>query len=408
MERNVKDDMKKNRKPLIIALCCVAAVTVAAVCFWLFWLKDYLAAAGANPVYVNPISSIVGLNTGSNSRYTGIVEPQQTYKINKDESKTVSEVLVSPGDEVHIGDVLFRYDTEEIQLSLQQAQLDLEGIANQITTLKAQLTTLNAEKKKASQDEQYSYTVQIQSVELQIEQQEYQSSVKNSEIEKLNKSLENTDVLSEVEGVVKEVNTTSRIDSTGQSAAFISILSSGEYRIKGTVSELNRDSLTEGQAVVVYSRVDPDQSWRGTVETVDREPDSEQSTDVYYGINSGEQSSKYNFYVTLENLDGLILGQHVYIEPDLGESTPKEGLWLPSMYVDHDESGSFVWAKNDKDKLEKRTVTLGEYDSANDLYEIKGGVSTADCIAYPSDELMPGMPTITSTQDTVDPGVTAG
>ena len=110
-------------------------------------------------------------------------------------------------------------------------------------------------------------------------------------------------------------------------------------------------------------------------------------------MGGGEKSSKYNFYVLLENLDGLILGQHVYIEPDLGEDTKKEGLWLPAMYIAHDDEGSFVWAKNDKDKLEKRVVLLGDYDSGNDLYEIKSGVTKVDSIAYPNENLKPGMPT---------------
>ncbi len=386
----------KNKKPLFVTLICIAALALVAAGIWFFWLKDYLGAANATPVYVNPVSSIIGLNTGSTPRYSGIVEPQKTYKINKDESKTVAEVVVNVGDEVHAGDVLFRYDTEEMQFALEQAKLDQEGIANQISSLKTQLTTLNKEKKNASKDDQYSYTVQIQSVEAQIKVQEYESSKKKSEIDKLQESLNNADVVSEVEGIVKEVNSSSRTDPSGQAAAFISVLSSGEYRIKGTVSELNFASIFEGQAVTVHSRLDPNQVWKGTVESIDQEATSDQNNSFGYyydGMGGGEKSSKYNFYVLLENLDGLILGQHVYIEPDLGEDTKKEGLWLPAMYIAHDDEGSFVWAKNDKDKLEKRVVLLGDYDSGNDLYEIKSGVTKVDSIAYPNENLKPGMPT---------------
>ena len=205
-----------------------------------------------------------------------------------------------------------------MQFALEQAKLDQEGIANQISSLKTQLTTLNKEKKNASKDDQYSYTVQIQSVEAQIKVQEYESSKKKSEIDKLQESLNNADVVSEVEGIVKEVNSSSRTDPSGQAAAFISVLSSGEYRIKGTVSELNFASIFEGQAVTVHSRLDPNQVWKGTVESIDQEATSDQNNSFGYyydGMGGGEKSSKYNFYVLLENLDGLILGQHVYIEP---------------------------------------------------------------------------------------------
>ncbi len=389
--------MKNKRKPLVVTLIVIACVAAVAAGIWFFWLKDYLSAAGASPVYVNPISSIMGLDTGSNPKYSGIVEPQETYKINKDDTKTVAEIAVKEGDEVHVGDLLFSYDTEQMQIDLDQAEIDLEGIAQQITVLKNQKTDLEAEKKKVSEDEQYAYTVRIQEVELQIKQQENASKTKKSEVDKLQEAMSNADVLSEVEGVVKEVNANPQDNPyTGQASAFISILSSGEFRIKGTISELNLPSLSVGQAVTVHSRIDPEQEWKGSVDSIDQEASTDQNNNgmVYYGgMDSGERSSRYNFYVALENPEGLILGQHVYIEPDLGASTKKEGLWLPAMYIAHDDSGSFVWAKNDRDKLEKRMVILGDYDKDLDMYQIKSGVTRVDSIAYPSDTLKPGMPT---------------
>lgn len=399
--------MKNKKKPILIIAICLCVFILAAACLWFFWLKDALKAAGASPVYVNSVSVIAGLDTGTNPRYSGIVEPQKTYKVQKDETKTVAEVYVNAGDEVHIGDPLFRYDTEEMQLALDQARLEQEGIAQQITTLKTQKTSLESEKKKASKDDQYSYTVQIQSVELQIKTQEYNSSVKKSEIDKLEASLDNAEVLSETEGVVKEINLTPKTDANGQQLPFISILSSGEYRIKGTISEMNLSALSEGQPVTVHSRINEEQVWKGTVDSIDLEPSTDQNNMVGYwsGMDNGQQSSKYCFYVTLESLEGLILGQHVYIEPDLGGGEKKTGLWLPAVYVDHDESGSFVWAKNDKDKLEKRMVILGEYDSGNDMYEIKSGITTVDAIAYPSDTLMEGMPTTVDSSQATPSGM---
>ncbi len=387
--------MKNKKKPLIIALTCVAVLAAAAAGVWFFWLKDYLAASSAPPVYVNSVSSIVGMDTGANPRYSGIVEPQQTYKINKDESKTVAEVLVEPGDEVQAGDVLFRYDTQEMQTSLTQAEIDQQSIANIISTLQRQLTTAQTEKKNADKDEQAAYTIQIQDLEIQIKQQQYQASLKKDEIDKLRESMSNADVLSEVDGVVKEVNDSTNPQMDSSQSGFITILSSGEYRIRGSVSELNYASISVGQAVTVHSRLDAEQVWNGTVDSIDQEAAPNQNTAMYYGMDSGEKSSTYYFYVKLDSLEGLILGQHVYIEPDLGEAARKEGLWLPAMYVAHDDSGSFVWAKDDRDKLEKRMITLGEYDSENDLYEIKTGLARTDSIAYPSDSLMPGMPTTT-------------
>ncbi len=397
--------MKNKRKPVLIAVSIIAGLLIIACCVWFFWGKSALEAANSDPVYVNSVAAIAGLDTGRNPRYSGVVEPQTIYKVNKDETKTVAEILVSEGEPVQVGTPLFRYDTEDMRLSLSEAQLDLERTSNLISALKNQKSTLEAERKKASKDDQYSYTVRIQSVELQIKTEEYNSSVKKGEIDKLKQSIENAEVLSEAEGVIQEINTTPKTDPNGQAAAFISILSSGEYKIKGTVSELNYRNLSEGQAVIVYSRADPAASWPGTVESIGTEPAEQDNNNYYYGGDSGAKSSKYDFYVTLENPEGLILGQHVYIEPDLGEGGKKEGIWLPAFYVAHDNAGSYVWARNEKDKLEKRTVTLGEYDTENDLYEIKSGLSQRDAIAYPEEGLMEGMPTTQeSSAQTTPPG----
>ena len=81
------------------------------------------AASSAAPVYVQSVADIAGLNTGAIPRYSGVVEPQQTYEIQKDDTKTVAEIYVSEGDQVTPGDALFRYDTQEIQMNLDQAKL---------------------------------------------------------------------------------------------------------------------------------------------------------------------------------------------------------------------------------------------------------------------------------------------
>ena len=384
-----------SKKPLWIALACVLFLAAAAACLWFFWLRNVWGASSAAPVYVQSVADIAGLNTGAIPRYSGVVEPQQTYEIQKDDTKTVAEIYVSEGDQVTPGDALFRYDTQEIQMNLDQAKLDLENISNRITTLKNQKDDLEDEKKNASKDEQYNYTVQIQSVELQIKTEEYNSQVKQQDIDKLEDSLQNAEIYSEVEGVVKEINETPATDATGQQKAFISILSSGEFRIKGTVSELNISSLYQGQEVTVHSRVDDSQVWQGVIDTIETEPTTDNTNGgvVYYGTDSGQQSSKYNFYVTLSSRDGLILGQHVYIQPDLGMDAVPEGLWLPAFYIVRDENGSYVWAQNENNALEKRSVILGEYDTDNDRYQIESGLTEEDYIATPEEDLKEGNPT---------------
>ena len=387
---------RSKRNPAWIVLGAVIALAVLVALVWFLWLKDFLTGRSAAPVYVNSVSSIVGADFSTESRYTGVVEPQKTFSVNRDVNRTVSEIFVEEGDQVSVGDKLFSYDTEEMQLSISQAELDLDGIKNQVSTLKTQLADLEKEKKNAGNDAQYAYTVQIQSVQLQIRSQENAQTQKEAEIAKLKDTLENAVVLCETEGVIKAVNADGQTDMYGNAEAFISILSSGEFRIKGTISELNVASLYEGMPVTVISRIDPAKTWAGAIDSVDLEPTSDNNNNYYYyGMDAGESSSKYNFYVTLSDPTDLILGQHIYIQPDTGDAPAKTGLWLPGSYIVHEGAEYYVWAKSDSDRIIRKTVKVGDYDANEDLYQITGGLARTDYIAYPDESVKAGAPTTT-------------
>lgn len=57
-----------------------------------------------------------------------------------------------------------------------------------------------------------------------------------------------------------------------------------------------------------------------------------------------------------------MLGQHVYIEADNGQSTKKKGIWLDASFIVSDDNGnSYVWV-SERGKLKKRKVELGKSD----------------------------------------------
>ena len=103
------------------------------------------------------------------------------------------------------------------------------------------------------------------------------------------------------------------------------------------------------------------------------------------------KSSKYPFYIALDSMEGLILGQHVYIEKDIGQNEVKEGLWIPDYFIVEENNEYFVWAANSKDKLEKRKIEIGEKDEKLGKYQIKKGLSLEDYIAVPSEDLTEGV-----------------
>ena len=151
--------MSKKKVGIIIGVIA-AAVVAAGVGF--YFLKGRSSGGNsADKVYVEKVSAIMNQSAGINNRYSGVVEPQETLEINKDSERKVKEVYVSVGDEVEEGTVLFSYDTEELQMQIDQAKLEMEGIANDISNSNAQIAELQKEKASAPEDQQFEYTTQI-------------------------------------------------------------------------------------------------------------------------------------------------------------------------------------------------------------------------------------------------------
>ena len=78
------------------------------------------------------------------------------------------------------------------------------------------------------------------------------------------------------------------------------------------------------------------------------------------------------------------------MEPDYGQSRRADGLWLPDWYICDADSSPWVWAANSRDKLEKRSVVLGEEDAELGLRQIVSGLSLTDYIAFPQEGLRAG------------------
>ena len=324
-----------------------------------------------------------------------MVEPQKTWKIEVTSDKKVDEVYVKEGDEVKVGDKLFIYDTSEAEENLAQAEIELDRISNEIESGKQQIAELKQEKASAPAEDQLEYTTRIQTAENAQKKSEYELKSQKVQIEQLKKTIDSAVVTSEIDGVVKSINNSDSSDSyasiNGETEAFMTVLATGNFRIKGTVNEQNISSVIEGQPVIVHSRVDEEQTWKGTMTAVDTENPEKNDNMYYYSSDSSETSSSYPFYIDLESAEGLMLGQHVYIEMDYGQGEEKEGLWLASYYIVQEDGEAYVWAANSKDKLEKRDVTLGEYDEELMEYEILDGLTTEDYIAFPEDGLVEGM-----------------
>ena len=347
-------------------------------------------------VSVESVSLITGVGAvGFTDSYAGRVVSGQTAELKKDEDKTVLEVYVQEGDMVKAGDLLFSYDSEAMQLSLDKLRLERESCDNTIAAAQNQIAELERERSQAKADQQLSYTLEIDSREADIREARYNAALKDKEIAAMEEAMEKTEVVSPIAGRVMSAGKAEDTapagggmggmeDGTGD--AFITVMDVSAYRVEGYVNELNRGAVYEGMPVLVRSRTD-ETVWRGVIDSIDWEkPVQNGNNSVMYGGNNDEMtgSSNYPFYVALESTDGLLLGQHVYIEPD---TDSPEGLMLPAWYI---VDGSYVWAADAKGRLEKRAVELGSYSEETGSREILSGLEPDDYIAFPEEGLSPG------------------
>ncbi|MCR4672342.1 MAG: efflux RND transporter periplasmic adaptor subunit [Lachnospiraceae bacterium] len=376
----------------------VAAAAVAAGIFGYRALKGGEGSAD-NAVYVQMVRNVNMANNGYSNRYSGIVETQQTEKITFDTSRKLDELLVAEGQSVKSGDIIFKYSTEDVDLQIQQAELEVEQMNTNISDSNAQIEELQKAMNRASASDIPAYSAQIKDLQAQVAQTEYNVKTKQAEIEKLKSSKENAGVACTLDGTVKSIadlealiNGTLTEPDGSMSTTYVTIVAEGDYRVKGTVTEQTIGEIYIGAPVILRSRIDTSVTWSGTITDIDTDPSSSQSS-MDYGY-SGESASQYAFYADLDTTEGLMLGQHLTIEMDYGQSASKTGIWLNSGFVVNEGGSDYVWAaKESGAKLEKRSVTLGEYDEELDEVEIASGLDETEYIAWPDESCKAGAPT---------------
>ena len=400
MRRVVEKKKKKNVKKIIIIVIAIIFIIAIAI----FCVKKFKSSSSSSEenVAVQSVEILSGNMDNAETKFSGMVISQKTVKVSKQSSRTVKKVYVEVGQEVKAGDKLFEYDTDDINIKIEEANLEVEKLQNSISNSNKQIENINAEIAANPGMDASSLRVDIQTLENEIKQSEYNIKAKNNEISRLKKSLQNVVVKAEIDGIVQEVgdvdepadNSSYNNYTTGnQSDSFITIMQTGQYKIKGLINEQNVFSISSGEKVIIRSRVDNTKTWTGTIENIDTS-NTEKENNGYGSGNNEEnmnKSSKYPFYVTLDSMDGLILGQHVYIEKDIGQSEVKEGLWLLDYFIVEENGEYFVWAADSKDKLEKRKIEVGEKDEELGKYQILKGLTVEDYIAIPDDSLKEGI-----------------
>ena len=348
-------------------------------------------ANGENAVFVQSVADLDAMGSlAANDRFAGMVVSEHVTEIHKDSDKNVAELKVREGQDVTEGQELFTYDVEQLQLTLDKQLLELEQLKATIENYKAQIEELKRGEATSVGSDKLQYTIQIQTTQIDLKEAELNLQAKEKTVAQFQELMQNTTVTSPVAGRVTSISE-SGMDNQGNPLAYITIQQAGSFRVKGSLGELQRGVITEGVRLKVVSRTDESRCWYGTVTLVDYESPTQGNTvgNMMIGgsMDPMTTASKYPFYVELESTEGLLLGQHVYLELDAGEEEQTNYPSVSNMFICYDEDGStYVWAEKSS-KLQKQPVTLGEYNMMLDTIEIVEGLTEEDYIAFPNEEL---------------------
>ena len=384
--------MKK--KTIIIIVCAVVLLGVAAFFGWRYFGA---AADDGTGIYVQNVAELNMASAPAATLFAGVVESQESVPVDPQNGKKVEKLLVKEGDTVTEGQPLFRYDTDAIKLDIQQAELDMELNEQNIKRLEEEIHELFFYANQNTPEGQVN-AARIQQLEVEVATLEYQQKQKNNELTRLKASLKDDTAKAPIAGRVQAINTavaegSGGYDMNGNPQHYIMLTASGDFRIKGRISEQFIMDIWEGQAMVIRSRVNDD-TWDGTVSVIDTSQ-PEQNDNYYY--DGGNGASKYAFYVTPRHTEGLMMGQHVTLWPDYGADTAMgEGLWLSAGWFVFAEDGSAtVWKQGGNSRLSAQAVTLGEYNENYDCYRVLEGLTEEDYIAWPGEECAEGSKTTT-------------
>jgi len=182
----------KNSKLKIIIGIVVFAILGSLTFVYRDSIFEFISSIGGSKesVYVEQVSLLNGKTNGLTSRFGGIIETQDIYKVKADSSKTIEEVHVKVGDVVEVGQPLFTYNMRDLQLEIDQKKLEIESLSNEIAVNQQQIDVYTQQMESLSPDEQFEFQAEIQNLNNEISQVQYDIGCVELEVETLEKDME--------------------------------------------------------------------------------------------------------------------------------------------------------------------------------------------------------------------------
>ena len=195
-------------------------------------------------------------------------------------------------------------------------------------------------------------------------------------LEKVKKEVGSDTVYSELEGTVKAVRDPNSGDFTG-SEAVVEVSGGGGYYIDGALSELELGTVSVGGTVQVNSWM-TGASCEGEIVEI-----SDYPTDNANSWSDGNSNvSYYPFKVFVSEEANLQEGDWVEMSYQNTAGDDGNTMYLESMFIRSENGKSYVMARGENGKLEKRWVQTGR-NLWGSYTQIRGGLTVDDFVAFP-------------------------
>jgi membrane fusion protein, multidrug efflux system len=343
--------------------------------------KDQQASVPAVPEVV--VLTVVPQDVPVASEYVAQTQSSQLVNIQARVSGFLDKRMYTEGSVVKEGQVLFQMDDKPFKVQLAQAKA---ALAKQEAALETALLNLNrvkplAEQNALSQKDLDDATGQYQSTAAAVEQAKAQV-----ETEKLNLSY--TTITSPVTGVsssAKQADGT-YINPQNSLLTIVEVLSPMWVNFSISENEIQkyRDQVDKGLLVPPK-----DASYEIEVVLVDGSIFPNKGRITFAEPSYNPQTGTFLIRASVENPDGL-LRPNQYVRARIKGAIRPNAILVPQRAVQQDSKGQYVWVIDKDDTVEKRPVTVGDWQE--DQWIILEGLQPADQVVVDGGMMLqPGM-----------------
>lgn len=329
--------------------------------------------------YIKSYGPVVKQDIKQSFNKKGIVAPLEDYHYYYDQKMgSFKQFLVSKGEEVEVGTPLYEYISADIEADIARVEAEKTKVENQIGVLENHISELTRYRESLTFNDEDKVVERsiIHSIEKDIYDKELQADMLQQTVDKYEQELQTVHsnegkltVVSEYEGIVKDVN-------VGLGNPLITI-SSETPTIQGSFTEEERYKVVIGMPAVTSSKQIKGRL-NGTLSKADNMP---------AGTTSEKESSNYPFSVQLdEDAPDLLQGAHVDVSFITKEVNG--ALMIPKQSVFKKKKQSYVWIITTKGTLEKREIKTGI--AFGPKVEVKSGVEEGEIIVSESKSIQKG------------------